>query len=173
MKFARALVTHTGNVTNAELDEVRKAGYSDADIVEIITHVGMNLLTNISEKPAMSTSTSRRSNWHWPPEFSLNAEGGNPSATEKKEISMSSAFSAITFTPNVKAQQSQMGSRSAYAAHEQSAGRGGFGPAEAGFIAARDSFYLGTVGESDGPMAASRRTRRVSQSARRAHDRFC
>ena len=50
VKFARALVTHTGNVTNAELDDVRKAGYSEADTVEIITHVGMNLLTNLLGK---------------------------------------------------------------------------------------------------------------------------
>ena len=70
---------------------------------------------------------------------------------------MSSAFSAITFTPNVKAQQSQMGSRSAYAAHEQSAvDEAVLGPAEAGFIAARDSFYLGTVGESGWPYVQHR-----------------
>lgn len=47
VKFARALVEHTGEVTAAELDAVRSAGYSDAEIVEIITHVGMNILTNI------------------------------------------------------------------------------------------------------------------------------
>jgi len=47
VKFARALVEHTGDVTNAELADVRSAGYSEADIVEIITHVGMNILTNI------------------------------------------------------------------------------------------------------------------------------
>jgi len=29
---------------------VRNAGYSESDIVEIITHVGMNLLTNILGK---------------------------------------------------------------------------------------------------------------------------
>jgi len=29
---------------------VRAAGYTDADIVEIITHVGMNILTNILGK---------------------------------------------------------------------------------------------------------------------------
>lgn len=50
VKFARALVEHKGEVTSAELLEVRNAGYSDADIVEIITHVGMNLLTNILGK---------------------------------------------------------------------------------------------------------------------------
>lgn len=45
--FARALVEHTGDVSNAEIQELREAGYTDADIVEIITHVGMNILTNI------------------------------------------------------------------------------------------------------------------------------
>lgn len=47
VRFARALVEHTGDVTTAELADVRNAGYSDAEIVEIITHVGMNILTNI------------------------------------------------------------------------------------------------------------------------------
>ena len=44
--FARALVEHTGEVTNAEIETVRQAGYGDAEIVEIIAHVGMNVLTN-------------------------------------------------------------------------------------------------------------------------------
>ncbi len=48
--FAQALVDHTGEITTAELDQVRKAGYSDAEVVEIITHVGLNLLTNILGK---------------------------------------------------------------------------------------------------------------------------
>ncbi|MGN7916553.1 MULTISPECIES: carboxymuconolactone decarboxylase family protein [Lysobacter] len=50
VKFARSLVEHQGEVTSAEIVEVREAGFSDADIVEIITHVGMNLLTNILGK---------------------------------------------------------------------------------------------------------------------------
>lgn len=50
VKFARALVAHTGDVTSAELSDVRAAGYSDADIVEIITHVGMNIMTNLLGK---------------------------------------------------------------------------------------------------------------------------
>lgn len=50
VKFANALVEHSGNVTAEELLEVREAGYSDADIVEVITHVGMNMLTNIIGK---------------------------------------------------------------------------------------------------------------------------
>jgi uncharacterized peroxidase-related enzyme len=50
VRFARALVEHKGDVTTAELEEVRSAGYGDAEIVEIITHVGMNILTNILGK---------------------------------------------------------------------------------------------------------------------------
>ena len=50
VKFARSLVEHTGEVTTAELLEMRNAGYSEADIVEVITHVGMNILTNILGK---------------------------------------------------------------------------------------------------------------------------
>ena len=37
-------------MTTAEILEVRNAGYSESDIVEIITHVGMNILTNILAK---------------------------------------------------------------------------------------------------------------------------
>lgn len=50
ISFAKALVEHKGEITTAELLQVRNAGYSESDIVEIITHVGMNLLTNIIGK---------------------------------------------------------------------------------------------------------------------------
>ncbi len=50
VRFARALADNNGEVTTAELLEVRNAGYSESDIVEIITHVGMNILTNILGK---------------------------------------------------------------------------------------------------------------------------
>lgn len=45
--FAQMLNTHMGEVTQTEFDAVREAGYSDAEIIEIITHVGMNILTNL------------------------------------------------------------------------------------------------------------------------------
>jgi len=48
--FAQALNTHLGEVTGAEFDAVRDAGHDDAEIVEIITHVGMNILTNLIGK---------------------------------------------------------------------------------------------------------------------------
>jgi uncharacterized peroxidase-related enzyme len=50
VRFARSLVTHMGEVTTAELVEMRDAGYSESDIVEVITHVGMNILTNLLGK---------------------------------------------------------------------------------------------------------------------------
>lgn len=50
VKLARSLAEHKGEISTAEILEARNAGYSDADIVEIITHVGMNILTNILGK---------------------------------------------------------------------------------------------------------------------------
>jgi uncharacterized peroxidase-related enzyme len=48
--FAQTVARHSGTVSTAELLALREAGYSDAEIVEIITHVGMNLLTNMLAK---------------------------------------------------------------------------------------------------------------------------
>ena len=50
VKLAKSLAEHKGEISTAEILEARNAGYSDADIVEIITHVGMNMLTNILGK---------------------------------------------------------------------------------------------------------------------------
>ena len=50
VRFARSLMAHTGEVTTAELIEMREAVYSESDIVEVITHVGMNMLTNMLGK---------------------------------------------------------------------------------------------------------------------------
>ena len=50
IKFARSLVEHMGEITTAELQAMRDAGFSEAEIVEVITHTGMNVLTNILAK---------------------------------------------------------------------------------------------------------------------------
>ncbi len=50
VKLARSLSEHRGEIATAELIEARNAGFTDADIVEIITHVGLNILTNILGK---------------------------------------------------------------------------------------------------------------------------
>jgi uncharacterized peroxidase-related enzyme len=46
VKFARSVLDNKGQVTAGEIEAVRHAGYSDAQIVEIIGHVGLNTLLN-------------------------------------------------------------------------------------------------------------------------------
>lgn len=53
LKFAGRLMATHGEVTALELAEVRGAGVDEAQIVEIITHVGMNFLTNILGKASL------------------------------------------------------------------------------------------------------------------------
>ncbi|GJI97226.1 alkyl hydroperoxide reductase AhpD [Duganella caerulea] len=50
VKFAQSLMEKKGEISAVELAEIRNAGYSESDIVEIITHVAMNFLTNILAK---------------------------------------------------------------------------------------------------------------------------
>jgi predicted pyridoxine 5'-phosphate oxidase superfamily flavin-nucleotide-binding protein len=65
---------------------------------------------------------------------------------------MPHAFAEIAFTPRVRAEQERQGSRAGYARLD-----GGerhhhlLGPAEAAFLAERDSFYMATVGETGWP----------------------
>jgi uncharacterized peroxidase-related enzyme len=46
VEFAKALVVAHGAVAAREIDAVRAAGYSDAEILEIIAHVALNTFTN-------------------------------------------------------------------------------------------------------------------------------
>jgi uncharacterized peroxidase-related enzyme len=46
IQFAKSLVEKKGNVTEAEFDAVRQAGWSDANIIEIIALSAQFLLTN-------------------------------------------------------------------------------------------------------------------------------
>lgn len=64
---------------------------------------------------------------------------------------MAKNFAEIAFTASVKAQQEQHGSRQAYARMEAAERGTVLGAAEAEFIAARDSFYLATVGAHGHP----------------------
>lgn len=60
-------------------------------------------------------------------------------------------FGDLAFTPAVKATQERLGSRPSYARLEGRTMRTQIGPEEAAFIAARDSFYLASVGENGWP----------------------
>jgi predicted pyridoxine 5'-phosphate oxidase superfamily flavin-nucleotide-binding protein len=65
---------------------------------------------------------------------------------------MGHRFAEIAFTPNVKAVQTQLGSRARYARLETGEPtRHRLGANEAAFIEARDSFYMATVSETGWP----------------------
>lgn len=51
--FAKALNEHRGEVSTDEFEAVRAAGFSDGEIVEIITAVALNVFTNILGKSTL------------------------------------------------------------------------------------------------------------------------
>lgn len=71
---------------------------------------------------------------------------------------MGHSYDDIAFTETVRRIQAAEGSRDAYARREASAEarNARLGPREAAFIAARDSFYLATVGETGWPYVQHR-----------------
>lgn len=46
VQFAMQVARQRGHVSDGELDAVRRAGYDDAEVVEIVMHVALNSLTN-------------------------------------------------------------------------------------------------------------------------------
>jgi uncharacterized peroxidase-related enzyme len=46
LRFARAIMNAKGDVTDAELDAVRSAGWNDTEIAEIVAHVALNIFSN-------------------------------------------------------------------------------------------------------------------------------
>src|SRR5262245_21381907 len=46
LAFARALVERGGDVTDVDLTRVREAGWSNAEVAEIVAHVALNVFTN-------------------------------------------------------------------------------------------------------------------------------
>jgi hypothetical protein len=65
---------------------------------------------------------------------------------------MSESFFEIAFTPGVKGQQSEHGSRRQYERMETAlAGQNKLGPDEQNFIALRDSFYMASTSETGWP----------------------
>jgi uncharacterized peroxidase-related enzyme len=46
LQFVQAVVVQKGEVSNGALDKVRAAGYSDAEIIEMVAHVALNIFTN-------------------------------------------------------------------------------------------------------------------------------
>ncbi len=46
LEFAKQVVDKRGRINDADFDAVRKAGFADGEIAEIITHVALNVFTN-------------------------------------------------------------------------------------------------------------------------------
>jgi len=46
LRFALKLVNDRGQVSDADVNAVRQAGFSDEEVVEILAHVALNLFTN-------------------------------------------------------------------------------------------------------------------------------
>lgn len=55
LRFARTLVEKRGLVTDADVAAVRKAGGGDAEIAEVVAHVGLNTFTNYFNTVAATT----------------------------------------------------------------------------------------------------------------------
>jgi uncharacterized peroxidase-related enzyme len=46
LRFAAKVVRARGHVSDADVSEVKRAGYDDAEVIEIVAHVALNTLTN-------------------------------------------------------------------------------------------------------------------------------
>ena len=46
LAFALELVERRGQVEASSIDAIRRAGYSDEEMIEILAHVALNLFTN-------------------------------------------------------------------------------------------------------------------------------
>ena len=55
LRFAQAVVINRGQVSDASLAAVREAGFSDAEITEIVANVVLNIFTNYINQVAQTT----------------------------------------------------------------------------------------------------------------------
>jgi uncharacterized peroxidase-related enzyme len=54
LRFARAVLERRGHVSDEELRAVRKAGVTDAEIVEVVQHIALNTWTNFINSVAQT-----------------------------------------------------------------------------------------------------------------------
>ena len=55
LRFARTVLEKRGVVEEADIAAVRQAGYGDAEIAEVVAHVGLNVFTNYFNNVAGTT----------------------------------------------------------------------------------------------------------------------
>ncbi len=46
LRFTQAVVLHRGNIRDEALKAVREAGFSDAEVIEIVANIALNIFTN-------------------------------------------------------------------------------------------------------------------------------
>jgi uncharacterized peroxidase-related enzyme len=54
VRFAVKVVNARGHVSDADIEDVKNAGYNDAQVIEIVTHVALNTLTNYVNEVAQT-----------------------------------------------------------------------------------------------------------------------
>lgn len=54
LKFAQVLVSKRGSVSDADVNAVKAAGYTDGEVGEIVAHVALNIFTNYLNKTAQT-----------------------------------------------------------------------------------------------------------------------
>ena len=54
LTFAARVAHERGHVSGADLEAVKSAGYSEAEVVEIVLHVALNTLTNYVNEVAQT-----------------------------------------------------------------------------------------------------------------------
>nr|MBN2276560.1 carboxymuconolactone decarboxylase family protein [candidate division Zixibacteria bacterium] len=54
LKFARAVLITRGRIQDSDIQEMKTIGYSDSEIVEIIAHISLNILTNLFAEVAQT-----------------------------------------------------------------------------------------------------------------------
>ena len=54
LKFAQTLVSKRGSVSDADVNAVKAAGYTDGEVGEIVAHVALNIFTNYLNKAAQT-----------------------------------------------------------------------------------------------------------------------
>ena len=55
VRFAVKVAQHRGHVSDLDLQAVRDAGYSEAEVIEIVQHVALNTWTNYINEVAKTT----------------------------------------------------------------------------------------------------------------------
>ena len=55
LKFARAIIDTRGHVSDTDLQSIKSAGYTEAQIIEIVSHVVLNIFTNYANNVAKTT----------------------------------------------------------------------------------------------------------------------